>query len=92
MRSRPSRRTCSPRTARPGRSSPRRPQALRAPPQATATPACSASSRAEFAGGAQAALVPAQAIRAFLSAQSVAPASSGADVKSAVVRVICVRK
>jgi len=44
------------------------------------------------AGSAQAALVPAEAIRAFLSAQNVAPASSGADVKSAVVRVMCVRK
>jgi peptidoglycan hydrolase-like protein with peptidoglycan-binding domain len=41
---------------------------------------------------AQASLVPADAIRTFLAAQSVAPASSGADVKDAIVRVICVRK
>ncbi|HEY2136161.1 MAG TPA: serine protease [Xanthobacteraceae bacterium] len=43
----------------------------------------------------QAAMVPADAIRAFLDAQSVAPASgrtSVADAKASVVRVICVRK
>ncbi len=44
-------------------------------------------------GGAQAALVPAAAIRAYLTAQSIAPASSGGgDVKASMVRVICVRK
>jgi hypothetical protein len=45
--------------------------------------------------GTQAAMVPAEAIRSFLSAQSIAPASGGAsidDVKASLVRVICVRK
>jgi peptidoglycan hydrolase-like protein with peptidoglycan-binding domain len=45
--------------------------------------------------GAQAAMVPSEAIRTFLSAQSIAPASGGAsidDVKASVVRVICVRR
>jgi len=45
--------------------------------------------------GAQAAMVPAEAIRTFLAAQSIAPASGPAsldDAKASVVRVICVRK
>jgi Putative peptidoglycan binding domain len=45
--------------------------------------------------GASAALVPAEAIRALLAAQNVAPAATatGADAaRAAVVRVICVRK
>jgi peptidoglycan hydrolase-like protein with peptidoglycan-binding domain len=45
--------------------------------------------------GAQAAMVPAEAIRAFLTAQSIAPASGPASLdgaKAALVRVICVRK
>ena len=43
----------------------------------------------------QAAMVPAEAIRGFLSAQNVAPASGPAsldDAKASLVRVICVRK
>jgi hypothetical protein len=42
-----------------------------------------------------AAMVPAEAIRTFLSAQSIAPASGPVsldDAKAALVRVICVRK
>jgi peptidoglycan hydrolase-like protein with peptidoglycan-binding domain len=45
--------------------------------------------------GGPAALVPAAAIRTFLAAQSIAPASGPAsldDAKAALVRVICVRK
>lgn len=45
--------------------------------------------------GAQAAMVPAETIRAFLSAQSIAPANGRGsldDAKASVVRVICVRK
>ncbi len=45
--------------------------------------------------GAPAAIVPAEAIRAFLAAQSITPASGPAsldDAKAAIVRVICVRK
>ena len=45
--------------------------------------------------GAPATIVPAEAIRAFLTAQSIAPASGPAsldDAKAALVRVICVRK
>jgi hypothetical protein len=40
-------------------------------------------------------MVPAEAIRAFLTAQSIAPASGPASLdgaKAALVRVICVRK
>ncbi len=47
------------------------------------------------AAGAQAAMVPAEAIRAFLLAQSIAPASGRTSIehaKASVVRVICVRK
>jgi len=43
--------------------------------------------------GSQATVVPAEAIRAFLAAQDITPASTGgSDVKASVVRVICVRK
>ena len=45
--------------------------------------------------GAQAAMVPAETIRTFLQAQSIAPAGDAATldgVKASVVRVICVRK
>jgi hypothetical protein len=44
--------------------------------------------------GAQAALVPAEAIRGFLARANVAAVSSAAalDPKAAVVRVICTRK
>ena len=45
--------------------------------------------------GAQAAMVPAETIRAFLSAHSIAPANGRGsldDAKASVVRVICVRK
>jgi peptidoglycan hydrolase-like protein with peptidoglycan-binding domain len=45
--------------------------------------------------GAPAVMVPADAIRTFLTAQSIAPASGPAsldDAKAALVRVICVRK
>jgi hypothetical protein len=45
--------------------------------------------------GAKAAMVPAEAIRTFLTAQSIAPANGPAsldDAKAALVRVICVRK
>jgi len=45
--------------------------------------------------GTQAAMVPAETIRAFLQAQSVAPEAGPAsldDAKASVVRVICVRK
>jgi hypothetical protein len=41
---------------------------------------------------AQAVLVPADAVREFLKANSVDAANGSADVKAAVVRVICVRK
>ena len=41
---------------------------------------------------AQAVLVPADAVREFLKANSVDAASGSADAKAAVVRVICVRK
>jgi hypothetical protein len=40
----------------------------------------------------QAALVPAETIRAFLTAQGIAPAASQAPIDQSVVRVICVRK
>src|SRR5580658_1729659 len=43
--------------------------------------------------GSQATVVPTEAIRAFLAAQSITPASAGGgDVKASVVRVMCVRK
>ena len=45
--------------------------------------------------GAKAAMVPAEAIRTFLTAQSIAPASGPAtldEAKASLVRVICVRK
>ena len=43
--------------------------------------------------GSQATVVPAEAIRAFLAAQSITPASADSgDVKASVVRVMCVRK
>ena len=51
--------------------------------------------RAAAAGAPRAALVPADLIRTFLYAQSVAPSSvrtSLADAKAAIVRVICVRR
>ena len=47
---------------------------------------------ANAAPPAQAALVPADTIRAFLKANGVTPSSGSADAKAAVVRVICVRK
>jgi hypothetical protein len=50
---------------------------------------------ARDAAGTQAAMIPAAAIRAFLSAQSIAPADGRAsldDAKASVVRVICIRK
>ena len=47
---------------------------------------------ANAAPPAQAALVPADTIRAFLKANGVTPSAGSADAKSAVVRVICVRK
>ena len=40
----------------------------------------------------QAALVPAETVRDFLKANAVTAASTGADAKASVVRVICVRK
>ncbi len=40
----------------------------------------------------QAALVPAETVRGFLKANAVTAASTGADTKASVVRVICVRK
>jgi hypothetical protein len=40
----------------------------------------------------QAALVPADTIRAFLAAQGIAPAAGKAPIDQSVVRVICVRK
>jgi hypothetical protein len=42
-------------------------------------------------GAQQAALVPAAAVRAFLSAQAIAPAAGHAAMDQSVVRVICVR-
>jgi hypothetical protein len=42
-------------------------------------------------GAQQAALVPAAAVRAFLSAQAIAPAAGRAAMDQSVVRVICVR-
>ncbi|KJC61784.1 peptidoglycan-binding protein [Bradyrhizobium sp. LTSPM299] len=47
---------------------------------------------ANAAPPAQAALVPADTIRAFLKANGVTPSGGSADAKAAVVRVICVRK
>ena len=41
--------------------------------------------------GTQATMVPSEAIRAFLAAQKVTPASAGGDIKASVVRVMCVR-
>lgn len=41
---------------------------------------------------AQGALIPADAVRAFLSANGIKPAAGASDAKAAVVRVICVRK
>jgi hypothetical protein len=40
----------------------------------------------------QATLIPASAVRAFLQAQSVTPASSHAAMEESIVRIICVRK
>src|SRR5580704_6865487 len=40
----------------------------------------------------QAALIPAETLRAFLQAQNIAPASSHTPIDQSVVRVICVRK
>ena len=47
---------------------------------------------ANAAPPAQATLVPADTIRAFLKANGVTPSGGSADAKAAVVRVICVRK
>ncbi|MEO8411921.1 MAG: hypothetical protein ABI478_15235, partial [Propionivibrio sp.] len=44
------------------------------------------------ANGAAAALVPADTVRGFLSANGVSAAGGSADAKASVVRVICVRK
>ncbi|MDO9059561.1 MAG: serine protease, partial [Bradyrhizobium sp.] len=44
------------------------------------------------ANGAAAALVPADAVRAFLAANGITAAGASADAKASVVRVICVRK
>ena len=44
------------------------------------------------AAAAQAVLAPAEAVRAFLTANKVTPASGSVDAKAAVVRIICVRK
>ena len=41
---------------------------------------------------AQAALVPANAVREFLTANNVTPASGPSDAKAAIVRIVCVRK
>jgi hypothetical protein len=41
---------------------------------------------------AQAVLVPADAVRDFLNANGVTPASGASDTKASVLRVICVRK
>jgi peptidoglycan hydrolase-like protein with peptidoglycan-binding domain len=41
---------------------------------------------------AQAVLAPADAVRAFLAAHKVTPASGSPDIKASVVRIICVRK
>jgi hypothetical protein len=40
----------------------------------------------------QATLIPAETLRAFLQAQSIAPASSHTPIDQSVMRVICVRK
>jgi hypothetical protein len=37
-------------------------------------------------------LVPADAVRDFLNANGVTPASGASDTKASVLRVICVRK
>lgn len=44
------------------------------------------------APAAQAVLAPADAVRAFLVAHKVTPASGSPDIKASVVRIICVRK
>ena len=44
------------------------------------------------AAAAQAILVPADAVRAFLQAQHISPASGAAAVEQSALRVICVRK
>jgi hypothetical protein len=44
------------------------------------------------APAAQAALAPAEAIRAFLVANKVTATGGASDVKASVVRIICVRK
>jgi hypothetical protein len=59
-------------------------------PAATASPPKIVISQAATVG--QATLIPADTIRAFLTAQGVAPAAGSAPIDQSVLQVICVRK